>query len=244
MRWRVGRKPTWRSIAFTSCHGQPVSSERSVAGGGATAGLAEGNTMILTWLVVECHRQPRRADEKPYVCNIYALAARCNSFANSAAARCYRAVPAGSSSAGARFRRLCPLASVCYESAHGNSASRPAERGYRANGHQASQLRIRGSAGLRPRRTVRAGQRPVAAAADADVRPHLRNRGAGRRARQGHDPRRARREAGPLVLPLPLQGRSGDAGLPRPRRAVADGRIFPRLAGFAGQGPRARSGRS
>ena len=52
MRWRVGRKPTWRSIAFTSCHGQPVNSERSAAGGGAALGLADGNTMVLTWLVV------------------------------------------------------------------------------------------------------------------------------------------------------------------------------------------------
>ena len=29
MRWRVGRKPTWRSMVFTSCQGQPVSSERA-----------------------------------------------------------------------------------------------------------------------------------------------------------------------------------------------------------------------
>src|ERR1700674_4463453 len=29
MRWRVGRKPTWRSMAFTSCQGQPVSSARA-----------------------------------------------------------------------------------------------------------------------------------------------------------------------------------------------------------------------
>src|SRR5512132_3831181 len=28
MRWRVGRKPTSRSMDFTSCHGQPVSAER------------------------------------------------------------------------------------------------------------------------------------------------------------------------------------------------------------------------
>src|SRR5262245_27785684 len=29
MRWRVGRKPTSRSIALTSCHGQPVSAARA-----------------------------------------------------------------------------------------------------------------------------------------------------------------------------------------------------------------------
>src|SRR6516162_9640709 len=28
MRWRVGRRPTARSIALTSCHGQPVSAGR------------------------------------------------------------------------------------------------------------------------------------------------------------------------------------------------------------------------
>src|SRR5262245_36242721 len=31
MRWRVGRSPTSRSIACTSCQGQPVSTELAVA---------------------------------------------------------------------------------------------------------------------------------------------------------------------------------------------------------------------
>ena len=87
------------------------------------------------------------------------------------------------------------------------------------------------------------GNAQLPLAADADVRPHHRDFRARRRARQGHDPRRTRREAGPLVLPLPLQGRSGDAGLPRARRAVAAGRFLPRLARRARQGPRARSRR-
>ena len=86
------------------------------------------------------------------------------------------------------------------------------------------------------------GQRPVAAAADADVRPHLRDRGGRRRVRQGPGARGARPQAGPLVLPLPLQGRSGDAGLPRPRCALAAARLLPRLARLARQGPRARLG--
>src|SRR5450759_5071956 len=51
MRWRVGRKLTWRSIAFTSCHGQPVSSERSAAFA-AAAGVTYGNTMVRGWLIV------------------------------------------------------------------------------------------------------------------------------------------------------------------------------------------------
>src|SRR6185312_9065071 len=44
MRWRVGRKPTWRRFALTSCHGQPVISDRSELAD-TTAGLAEGNTI-------------------------------------------------------------------------------------------------------------------------------------------------------------------------------------------------------
>ena len=57
---------------------------------------------------------------------------------------------------------------------------------------------------------------------------------------KGHVRGRARRAAGPLVLPLPFQGRSGDAGLPRRRRPVADGRLLPRLVAA----PRAAAGRS
>src|SRR5262249_55118107 len=39
----------------------------------------------------------------------------------------------------------------------------------------AEQLRVRGPAGLRARRAIRSRQCTVAAAADADVRPHQRN---------------------------------------------------------------------
>ena len=46
---------------------------------------------------------------------------------------------------------------------------------------------------------------------------------------KGIDSRRTRREPGPLVLRLPFQGRSGDAGLSRPRCAVADGRLLSGL---------------
>src|SRR6185437_16835721 len=66
----------------------------------------------------------------------------------------------------------------------------------------------------------------------------------GRRARQGSDPRRARREAGPLVLPVPLQGRSGDAGLSRARRLMAVGWIFSGLARYARPRPGARPRRT
>ena len=47
MRWRVGRRPTSRSIAFTSCHGQPVRAVRGTGAGsrsGASATFV--NTMV------------------------------------------------------------------------------------------------------------------------------------------------------------------------------------------------------
>ena len=108
------------------------------------------------------------------------------------------------------------------------------------------ELRVRGTADVRPRRAVRPRQRAVAAAADADVRPHLQHHRHRRRARQGPDRGRAqgcRQSGAGLVLRLPLQGRSGDAGLPGPRRAVAADRLLPRLARRTRQGPRARRGR-
>ncbi len=39
-----------------------------------------------------------------------------------------------------------------------------------------------------------------------------------------------------VVLRLPFPRRSGDAGLPRPRRHVAAGRLLPRLVGRPGRG--------
>src|SRR6185436_4676108 len=57
------------------------------------------------------------------------------------------------------------------------------------------------------------------------------------RARPWPHRRRARREARPLVLPLPFQRRSGHARLPWPRRAVAVARLLPWLAGRSGTGP-------
>ena len=92
------------------------------------------------------------------------------------------------------------------------------------------ELYLRRTPRLRARRIVRPRQRAIAASAHADVRPHHLHRRGRRRLRQGPCGGRARRAAGPLVLPLPLQGRSGDAGLPRRRRPLADGRLLPRLA--------------
>ena len=45
-----------------------------------------------------------------------------------------------------------------------------------------------------------------------------------------------RPQAGPVVFPLPLQGRPGHARLPRPRRALAAARLLPRLARSPGKG--------
>src|SRR5665647_3416090 len=49
MRWRVGRRPTLRSIAFTSCQGQPVSEVRSAAG--AAGALARGSSVVRIWVI-------------------------------------------------------------------------------------------------------------------------------------------------------------------------------------------------
>src|SRR5687767_8551256 len=77
-----------------------------------------------------------------------------------------------------------------------------------------AELYVRGTSRLRPRRTVRSGQRPAAAAADADVRSyHPYCRGGGR-PRQGASGGGTRRQSRSLVFLLPLQGRSRHAGLP------------------------------
>src|SRR6202167_2819222 len=93
----------------------------------------------------------------------------------------------------------------------------------------ARRLRIRGFAGMRPRGTVWPRERATAAAADADVRPHQRNFRDRRRVWQGPDRGRTRRQSGPLVLRLPFQGRSGHAGMPGSRCALADGRLLSGL---------------
>ena len=121
----------------------------------------------------------------------------------------------------------------------------PAETGKRTNAGTEIQLRLRGFAGLRPRRAVRPRKRAAALSADADVRPHHRDQRDRRRLRQGLHPRRTRHPPRPLVLRLPFHRRSGHAGLPRPRRAVADDRLLPRLARRARQGhARCRPARS
>ena len=124
--------------------------------------------------------------------------------------------PSGDNWRASRAKRVqkCPIGTLGEARQHAGSARR---------------LRIRGFAGVRPGRVVRSRQCPVAAASDADVRPDQRDFGDRRRIRQGPGPRRARREAGPVVFRLPFQERSGHAGLPRPRCAVADGRLLSGL---------------
>src|SRR5262249_23112677 len=70
----------------------------------------------------------------------------------------------------------------------------------------ARQLRVRGSARLWTGRIVRRGQRAASAAAHADVRPDLGHCRGGRRIRQGAGTGGAGPQAGPVVLPLSLQG--------------------------------------
>jgi 3-hydroxyacyl-[acyl-carrier protein] dehydratase/trans-2-decenoyl-[acyl-carrier protein] isomerase len=78
------------------------------------------------------------------------------------------------------------------------------------------------------------GQREVAGAADADVRPHHRDQRSRWRARQGHDPRRARHPSGPVVFQMPFPGRPGHAGLSGPGCDVAAHRFLPHVAGCPG----------
>src|ERR1700709_1549475 len=115
----------------------------------------------------------------------------------------------------------------------GSGSLESAPSGYLTEAEQdagaAQRLRIRGFAGMRPGRDVRPGQCAIAAAADADVRPHHGDFRDQRRVWQGPGPRRTRREAGSLVFRLPFQERPGDAGLSRPRRNVAAGRLLPRV---------------
>src|ERR1700689_1874436 len=90
---------------------------------------------------------------------------------------------------------------------------------------------------MRPWGTVWPRERATAAAADADVRSHQRNFRDRRRVWQGPDPGRTRCQSGPLVLWLPFQGRSGDAGMPGPRCALADGRFLSGLERRRGTRP-------
>src|SRR5690606_32965325 len=89
---------------------------------------------------------------------------------------------------------------------------------------------------LRPADRLRRGhalwsrQRPPAAAADADVRPHHPYRRRRGRPRARPDRGRTRRPPGPVVLPVPFQRRPGDARLPGPGCDVAADRLLPDLA--------------
>src|SRR5262249_2195662 len=105
------------------------------------------------------------------------------------------------------------------------------------------QLRVRGFARLWARRVVRRWA-ATAIAADADVRSDFGNCRGWRRAWQGASARRTRSQAGSVVLPLSLQGRSGDAWVSWSRRALAIAGLFSRLARRTRQGPCARHGRS
>jgi hypothetical protein len=67
MRWRVGRNLTWRNMAFTSCHGQPLSAERS--GPEAAAGLEgepAGRDWFIATLTADLRRQCKSFNRKIY----------------------------------------------------------------------------------------------------------------------------------------------------------------------------------
>src|SRR5690606_29768318 len=115
----------------------------------------------------------------------------------------------------------------------------------RTEGRRADEgnFQLRATDRLRRRQAVRTRQRPPAAAADADVRPHHPHRRPGRRARAGPDRGRTRHPARPVVLRMPFRRGSGNARLPGPGRHVAADRLLPHLAEAAGPWPRAGRGR-
>src|SRR5580658_10926343 len=77
MRWRVGRRPTSRSFAFTSCHGQPVRSARPGNAGEEAVGAAgpAAGAMGRDWFIA--------APERP----------RCRGLANSLQLKSLYAAP-------------------------------------------------------------------------------------------------------------------------------------------------------
>src|SRR5262245_45617807 len=56
MRWRVGRRPTSRSLALTSCQGQPLSSARHMGPRRSVSGGLEITVVRVAAIVLEpCH---------------------------------------------------------------------------------------------------------------------------------------------------------------------------------------------
>ena len=167
-------QPTWRSIALTSCQGQPVSlrarprrhrrqarQQRPWYASGSSVRLKDHASGTIGGKLVA------RATYTP------CASVRCNCFAT---ARMRRIVT------GIWNRRLCAAAGASLPAwpgmlriRYGNSAQPRRAETDAPMDRPASQFRLRRPAGLRARRTVRPGQRAIAAAADADVRPHHRD---------------------------------------------------------------------
>src|SRR6266852_6042536 len=87
MRWRVGRRPTVRSIALTSCHGQPVSSARACAlmlSPPAPSGCGSEYTVVRTCVIDTdpCPWRSARGQDDCYEPIIGNAAYRCNSVAS------------------------------------------------------------------------------------------------------------------------------------------------------------------
>src|SRR5438093_2810624 len=70
MRWRVGRKPTSRSMDFTSCQGQPVSGERATpaaTGSAVSRGLMDMTVRDAGMGLPEPSEYP--SPDNCYICN-------------------------------------------------------------------------------------------------------------------------------------------------------------------------------
>src|SRR5262245_39088700 len=165
MRWRVGRRPTCRNMALTSCQGQPVradrSGDRSVLA--FILGITKVRVGVISFTPKKAYPQTGPAKNR-FICNIYEI----DPTDATASQLKERPICRGFSLRNPWDRHLCPLALVCYQLGHGNSAKPPAW-GRSAYGHAPAQLRIRRLAGVRPRGTIRRRQRAIAVASDVDV---------------------------------------------------------------------------
>src|SRR5690242_5855456 len=113
MRCRVGRKPTSRNIALTSCQGQPVSADRS--GERLLSAIIVDVTTLRVGFIPFIPKRPAQQEHRRKNVSFatYTMwTARCNRFATGHNLRLIKAL-------GGAIRHLCPLGLVCYQNGMG-----------------------------------------------------------------------------------------------------------------------------
>src|SRR6185503_16480133 len=106
MRCRVGRKPTWRSIDLTSCHGQPV---RSV---GDAPACREGFRFRSGFIGYAQKPARTKAGDNRFKCNIYTRNGQMQLLRNWAEMAVLPHFPAGNTGPPTGFVSLPALAGV------------------------------------------------------------------------------------------------------------------------------------